>query len=139
MRSGETFRPATLIWSSSRPRTHRDPSGSMRTRSDATKRPSWRLVSGEGQYVEATAGDSTDALHGAADVRRFRSHGLGPIVGDAAAFRGSEEVVDLQSVPFEDPLFEFQGQWGTGRDGELDVRGDRIGLRPRPPEGWDGG
>ena len=62
------------------------------------------------------------------------------IVGNAAAFAGTVEIVDLQAGIGEDLLFESQRERGPGREGEVDGRVFQDpGAMPGPPHRWHGG
>lgn len=85
------------------------------------------------------SGGDGDAVEGGADAGRIGARGGGGVESDAAAFGGAEEVVDLEVVLVEGELFEGKGKGRSGGDGEPEVPGDGVGIRPGAPEGRNGG
>ncbi len=101
------------------------------------------VAGGDGWAVDDEAavgcGGHGDSVEGGTDAGRISAWGGGGVEGDAAAFGGAEEVVDLEVMPVEGVLFEGKGKGRSGRNGEAEVLGDGVGIDPGAPEGGDGG
>lgn len=84
-------------------------------------------------------GPEGDTLERGADEGGVEARGRGAVVGDAAAFGGAVEIVQLDAGFGEDGFFEFERQRCAGGDGKAQGGGKDFVLVPETPKGGNGG